>query len=174
MVECANRLLVPLLREETISSTHAFRRGLDVSIRHRAPCQNYGAYSRLCRISTNDATLIAAFVMSTWFIESLPIAPYLALVGLPRSGKTTLLQVLNLLFRRPLLTADITSAAFYEVYEKLGPTLLVDETLTAGNRRQLFHLLIGYLPPRDAGSSNKSSWSCSDRRDELVELLMVG
>ena len=73
-------------------------------------------------VSTNDATLIAAFVMSTWFIESLPIAPYLALVGLPRSGKTTLLQVLNLLCRRPLLTADITSAAFYEVYEKLSPT----------------------------------------------------
>jgi hypothetical protein len=79
--------------------------------------------------------------MSTWFIESLPIAPYLALVGLPRSGKTTLLQVLNLVCRRPLLTADITSAAFYEVYEKLSPTLLVDETLTAGNRRELFHLL---------------------------------
>jgi len=27
------------------------------------------------------------------------------------------------------------------VYEKLSPTLLVDETLTAGNRRELFHLL---------------------------------
>jgi hypothetical protein len=40
-----------------------------------------------------------------------------------------------------LLTADITSAAFYEVYEKLSPTLLVDETLTAGNQRELFHLL---------------------------------
>ena len=89
----------------------------------------------------DDASLIAAFVVSTWFIESLSVAPYLALVGLPRSGKTTLLQVLNLVCRRSLLTADITSAAFYEVYEKLSPTLLVDETLTAGNRRELFHLL---------------------------------
>jgi hypothetical protein len=60
---------------------------------------------------------------------------------LPRSGKTTLLQVLNLMCRRALLTADITSAAFYQVYEKLNPTLRVDETLTAGNRRELFHLL---------------------------------
>jgi len=92
-------------------------------------------------MSMSDASLIAAFVMSTWFIESLPVAPYLALVGLPRSGKTTLLEVLNQVCRRPLLTADITSAAFYEVYEKLSPTLLVDETLTAGNRRELFHLL---------------------------------
>jgi hypothetical protein len=52
-----------------------------------------------------------------------------------------LLQVFNLLCRRPLFTADITSAAFYDVYEKLTPTLLVDETLTAGNKRALFHLL---------------------------------
>jgi hypothetical protein len=85
--------------------------------------------------------LIAAFVISTWFIESLPVAPYLALVGPPRSGKTTLLQILNLVCRRPLLTADLTSAGFYEVYEKLSPTLLVDEGLTAGSRRELFHLL---------------------------------
>ena len=76
----------------------------------------------------SDVSLIAAFVVSTWFIEDLAVAPYLALVGPPRSGKTTLLQVLNLVCRRPLLTADITSAAFYEVYEKLTPTLLVDET----------------------------------------------
>ncbi len=85
--------------------------------------------------------LIAAFVMSTWFIETLPVAPYRTLVGLPGSGKTTLLEVLYQVCRRPLLTADITSAAFYEVYEKLSPTLLVDETLTARNRRELFHLL---------------------------------
>jgi hypothetical protein len=85
--------------------------------------------------------LIAAYVISTWFIEKLPVAPYLAAVGPPRSGKTTLLQVLNSVCRRPLLTADITSAGFYEVYEKLTPTLLVDETLTVGSRRELFHLL---------------------------------
>jgi hypothetical protein len=40
-----------------------------------------------------------------------------------------------------LLTADITSAAFYRVCERLTPTLLIDETSTAGERRILFHLL---------------------------------
>ena len=142
MVECANRLLVPLLREETIFKHVRLPQGTKP---YKSAIELLAGITVLilgcADVSTNDATLIAAFVMSTWFIESLPIAPYLALVGLPRSGKTTLLQVLNLLCRRPLLTADITSAAFYEVYEKLGPTLLVDETLTAGNRRELFHLL---------------------------------
>ena len=141
-IEHGDRVLVPFSREQGISKHVRFPRGTQ-------PCGSAvdilrGIASLILAcvdIDVNDVTLIAAFVMSTWFIERLSVAPYLALVGLPRSGKTTLLQVLNLLCRRSLLTADITSAAFYEVYEKLNPTLLVDETLTTGNKRELFHLL---------------------------------
>ena len=141
-VERGDRMLVPVPRDRGIFKYVSLPRGVQ-------PCTSPqvllgGVFSLiLACVDTNllDACLIAAFVMSTWFVERLSVAPYLALVGLPRSGKTTLLQVLNLVCRRALLTADITSAAFYEVYEKLSPTLLVDETLTAGNRRELFHLL---------------------------------
>jgi hypothetical protein len=140
-MERADRVLVPVRREHGIFKHVRLPRGTQ-------PCAcasllgGVGALILACvDVSLDDASLIAAFVVSTWFIESLTVAPYLALVGPPRSGKTTLLQVLNLICRQPLLTADITSAAFYEVYEKLSPTLLVDETLTAGNQRELFHLL---------------------------------
>jgi hypothetical protein len=137
-----DRVLVPVPREQGLFKHVRVARGIQ-------PCASPGALlggiialiQACVDIGQSDAALIAAFAMSTWFVESLFIAPYLALVGLPRSGKTTLLQVLNLVCRRSLLTADITSAAFYEVYEKLSPTLLVDEALTAGNRRELFHLL---------------------------------
>ena len=135
-------LLVPVPREEWIFKHVRLPRG---SQPYQSPLWILGGIATVILgcvdINMSDANLVAAFVMSTWFIESLQVAPYLALVGLPRSGKTTLLQVLNLVCWRPLLTADITSAAFYEVYEKLSPTLLVDETLTTGNRRELFHLL---------------------------------
>jgi len=135
-------MLVPFPREQTIFKHVRLPRGIAP---YESPVELLGGIATFIRdcvdVCVDDATLIAAFVMSTWFLERLQIAPYLALVGLPRSGKTTLLQVLNLVCRRPLLTSDITSAAFYEVYEKLSPTLLVDETLTAGNRRELFHLL---------------------------------
>ena len=140
-VERGDRMLVPVPREHGIFKHVRLPRGTQ-------PCATAALFGGIMALilacadmSMSDASLIAAFVMSSWFIESLPVAPYLALVGLPRSGKTTLLEVLNQVCRRPLLTADITSAAFYEVYEKLNPTLLVDETLTAGNRRELFHLL---------------------------------
>ena len=85
--------------------------------------------------------LLACFIVSTWLIDCLPIAPYLALVGLPQSGKTTALTLLRLLCRRSLLTADITSAAFYRACDLLNPTLLLDETATMGQKRALFHLL---------------------------------
>jgi len=85
--------------------------------------------------------LLASFVVSTWFVEKLPIAPYLAFVGPPGSGKTAALRVLNLLCRRSLLTADISSAAFYEVCDRMTTTVLIDEAATVTNRRELFHLL---------------------------------
>ena len=140
-VERTDRVLVPLPRERGIFKHVRLPRGTQACTCD-ALLGGMAALILACvDVSLDDASLIAAFVVSTWFIETLTVAPYLALVGSPRSGKTTLLQVLNLICRRPLLTADITSAAFYEVYEKLSPTLLVDETLTAGNQRELFHLL---------------------------------
>jgi 2-oxo-4-hydroxy-4-carboxy--5-ureidoimidazoline (OHCU) decarboxylase len=92
-------------------------------------------------LSIDHAFLLASFVLSTWLVEKLPIAPYLALVGPPGSGKTTALRVLNLLCRRSLLTADISSAAFYEVCDRMITTILIDEAATVTNRRELFHLL---------------------------------
>lgn len=85
--------------------------------------------------------LLACFIVSTWLIDRLPIAPYLALVGLPQSGKTTALMLLRLLCRRSLLTADVTSAAFYRACDLLNPTVLIDETATMGQKQALFHLL---------------------------------
>ncbi len=85
--------------------------------------------------------LLVHFVLATWVADRLPVAPYLSIVGLPESGKTTLLRVLSLVCRRPLLVADITSAAFYEACAQIKPTLLIDESGTPGDNRALRHLL---------------------------------
>ena len=59
--------------------------------------------------------LMSAFAISTWFPERSDVAPYLALVGPPGTGKTTAMRVLNSLCYRGLLTADISSPAMYHV-----------------------------------------------------------
>ena len=43
------------------------------------------------------------------------------------SGKTRLLEVLELLVREPLPTANISDAALFRVIDERQPTLLVDE-----------------------------------------------
>jgi hypothetical protein len=73
-------------------------------------------------LSAEHEFLLAAFVMSTCFIEKLSVAPYVAFVGLPGTGKTTALRVLDLVCRRSVLTADISSAAFYEICDRMTPT----------------------------------------------------
>src|SRR5216684_5872698 len=71
--------------------------------------------------------VLADFALSTWFVDRLDVAPYLSVVGLPQSGKTTLLKVLSLVCRRPLLVADLTSASFYHACARFMPTMLIDE-----------------------------------------------
>jgi hypothetical protein len=73
--------------------------------------------------------------------DRLPVTPLSSIVGLPQSGKTTLLRVVSLFCLRPLFTGDITSAAFYEACSQLNPTLLIDEGGTPGDNRALRHLL---------------------------------
>lgn len=97
--------------------------------------------SQCIAVDEKYVTLLADFVLSTWFIDRFSVAPYLSVIGLPQSGKTTLLKVLSLVCRRPLLIADITSASFYRACSRFMPTILIDETGTAGNNRTLRHIL---------------------------------
>jgi hypothetical protein len=106
------------------------------------------------------AYLVSLFILSSWFAEKLPVAPYVALVGMPRSGKTTLLRLLQLLCRRSILVADISSAAFYQVYEQTTPTLLIDETRTAADQKKLFHLLRSGSTPGFVALRKDSSSNC--------------
>ena len=85
--------------------------------------------------------LLACFVLSSWVVDWLPVAPYIAFVGLPGSGKSTALRALYLVCRRGLITYDISSAAFYRACDRLAPTLCIDEAASAGEKRVLFHLL---------------------------------
>jgi hypothetical protein len=70
--------------------------------------------------------LLAAFVLYTWVADRLLTAVYLSVIGLPQSGKSTLLELLSLLCRRALLTSDISQAAAYQACN-FNPAVLIDE-----------------------------------------------
>jgi hypothetical protein len=74
-----------------------------------------------------DISLLAAFVLYGWVADRLPVSVYLAVVGLPQSGKSTLLELLRMVCRRPLLVSDISEAALSHACSRFKPTLLIDE-----------------------------------------------
>jgi hypothetical protein len=115
--------------------------------------------NRCLELDQNSTYLLACFILSTWLVDALPVAPYLALVGVPGSGKSTTLRMLRLLCRRSLLTADITSAAFYNLCSQVMPTVVIDETATAGQPRSLFHLLRSGSTPDAVVLRQKQSYS---------------
>jgi hypothetical protein len=97
--------------------------------------------SQCVAVDEQHVAILADFVISAWFIDRFSVAPYLSVVGLPQSGKTTLLKVLSLICRRPLLIADITSASFYHACARFMPTMLIDEAESIRGNRTLRHML---------------------------------
>ena len=127
-VEDRGRILVPMARMAL---------GL-ADVRLPTGAISYGSVQELCGTLINLVSrciaipkhylgVIASYVIYTWVADRLPVAVYLSIFGLPASGKTTLLQLLNLICRRPLLVSDITPAAAYEACGQYGVCLLMDE-----------------------------------------------
>jgi hypothetical protein len=137
-----DRVLIPPPRASQVLKHIGLPAGSEPFVGLEELMSNVACFFKSCLdVEVIWRTLMTAFVFSSWFREKLPVAPYLALLGPPGSGKTTAMRILSLLCRRGLLTSDISSAAFYDVSHRLGPTLLIDETATAGHPRTLLHLL---------------------------------
>ena len=79
---------------------------------------------------------VALFVVHTWAFDAAHATPYLVVESPEKqSGKTRLLEVLELVCRNPLKVASITAAALFQSVDGLHPTLLIDEAdaIFAGN-----------------------------------------
>jgi hypothetical protein len=144
-----NRILVPIPRADEMLQPIRLPSGGEPDVGLEELMTNVASFFNSCLdVEVWWRMLMTAFVFSCWFPEKLPVAPYLALLGPPGSGKTTAMRIFSLLCRRGLLTSDITSAGFYDVSHRLGPTLLIDETTTAGH----VHFFISFDPVAPLGS----------------------
>jgi hypothetical protein len=93
---------------------------------------------RFVVLDDHQADAVTLWVAATHVFETFEVAPYLW-VSSPekRSGKTLLLDILRLLAREPLPTANISDAALFRVIAERKPTLLIDEIdAVLGKRRE--------------------------------------
>src|ERR1700733_2164128 len=156
--EAEDKIVLPISRTSEILRHVRFSRGAKPYKSGDYLLGAHGAMIARCLdMSELQRVVLSCFILSTWVTEKLSIASSRAFVGLPRSGKSTALRLLDLLCRRSLLTSEITSAAFYETCNRVTPSLVIDETATAGDRRALFHLLrVGSTPGSVAIRKNKA------------------
>jgi len=80
--------------------------------------------------------ILALFILLTHGFNNFDVLPYLLITGPYGSGKTLVLEILNLLCYRPLLASQISKAAFYHVIHRLQGTLLIDEAEGLSRRYQ--------------------------------------
>ena len=103
----------------------------------------------ICRfvvLNEHQADAVVLWVAHTHAIDSFGCTPYLAITSPEkRSGKTRLLEVLELLSREPLSTANISDAALFRVIDARQPTLLVDEVDAVFGKRSPREELRGML-----------------------------
>jgi hypothetical protein len=79
-------------------------------------------------MSAAAADAFALWVIHTHAVDAFTITPRLAIMSPEKQcGKTTLLDVLACLVRRPLPTANASVSGIFRTIEIAGPTLLLDE-----------------------------------------------
>jgi hypothetical protein len=93
------------------------------------------------------AETMALWILHTYAFELRDVTTYVGLESpVKRCGKTTLLSLLAALGYRALVSANISSSAFFRVIEEIRPTLLIDEadTFLQGNHELRGILNSGY------------------------------
>ena len=102
--------------------------------------------SRYIRLAPEAADLLMAFALASHFVDCLPVAPVLFLLG-PESETSLVLRLLACVCRRPLLLGDVDLAALATLPSQLDATLLINQRnlpqrvmriLQASNNRHFF------------------------------------
>jgi hypothetical protein len=85
--------------------------------------------SRFCVLPGEHCyTAVTLWAAHTHFIEKLETTPRLACLSPePGSGKTRVLEVLDVVCGNPLMALDISMSAFFRIVEDSQPTILLDE-----------------------------------------------
>lgn len=83
---------------------------------------------RFVVLTDDQSVAVALWVAHTHAFQAAECTPYIAVTSAEKkSGKTRLLEVLELLVREALPTANISDAALFRAIAELSPTLLLDE-----------------------------------------------
>ncbi len=80
-------------------------------------------------LGRHESTALTGWVAHTWCLSAAYVTPYIFVTSAtPASGKTRLLEVLQLIVAKPLMAGSISAAALMRTCDAEEPTLLLDES----------------------------------------------
>lgn len=83
---------------------------------------------RFVVLTPEQAVACTLWVLPTWVAEAARATPYLVILSpTKQSGKTRLLEALELLVREPFRADSVTEAVLFRLIDQMRPTLLMDE-----------------------------------------------
>lgn len=92
---------------------------------------------RFVVLSLEQTELLALWIVHTYLVSATDVTPYLNISSSEkRSGKTLLLEILEMLVHKPWLTGRVTAAVLARKVHAECPTLLLDESDAAFNSDQ--------------------------------------
>jgi hypothetical protein len=114
---------------------------------------------RFVCLSEPQARAVTLWAAHTYLIAAADVTPYLAITSAEKqSGKTRLLEVLEILVQNPWPTGRVTSAVLVRKIHAHHPTLLLDESDAAfGGNKEYAETLRGVL---NTGHRRGGSTSC--------------
>jgi len=107
------------------------------------------AWGRYCGLVAGAPEVLSLWTAFTWGITAFQHAPRLFLTSaVRRCGKSTVLDVLGHVARRPRRASSLTASSMFRVADAISPTLLVDEADTfAAAKKELIGIMnSGHTP----------------------------
>jgi hypothetical protein len=95
--------------------------------------------------SDEHALILALWALHTWTFASARTTPYLYVHSADKqSGKTRLLEVMEVLCRNSLRATNVTPSVLFRAIDRMDPTLMIDEvdTIWAGARNEMMRGII--------------------------------
>lgn len=119
----------------------------------------FGFIRRFVCLSEPQARVVTLWAAHTYLTAAADVTPYLAITSAEKqSGKTRLLEVLEILVAKPWATGRVTSAVLTRKIHAQHPTLLLDESDAAfGGNKEYAETLRGVL---NTGHRRGGSTSC--------------
>ena len=79
-------------------------------------------------LGVHQATAMAFWILHTWLLDQFRISPRLGITSPTKGcGKTTVLELLSMLVKRPKQAGSISPPALFRAIEQFQPTMLLDE-----------------------------------------------